>query len=171
MAMDDNSSVENWYALYQKHVLRIVYAILKGRCVDPPDHAQQVEQDVWVKVLKGAGGYDSSREFVYWLNGLVRNTSIDHIKRCDPRTSPIEANEGILGDAPAAGADSRIVNRILLRELWEKLDDNERKLATLVFIEQLEVREIAHILGIKENAVRQRRFRLIRKLQKLADWR
>jgi RNA polymerase sigma-70 factor (ECF subfamily) len=171
MAMGDGSAFEELYSVYKEHVSKIVRAILRVKCVDPPDHAQDVEQDVWIKLLHRAGQYDSTRgKFVHWLNRLVRNASIDHINRCDTRTTTIEGTEGtgIFGELPAGGAEVGIVNRLLLGELWEKLNDRERTLAILLFVEGLDGREIAQTLDITEVAARVRIHRLVHKLEKIA---
>jgi RNA polymerase sigma factor (sigma-70 family) len=172
MTANDNDSVENLYALHEERVARIVYAILRYRCVDPPDHAQDVKHDIWVKFKQGVRRYDSRRgELGPWLITIAKNTSLTHIRRCDTRARPIEDTEveGLLGEAPAEGAESRIVRRILLGELWAQLDDQERRLAELVFISELSYQEIARRLGINEGAARVRKYRLERKLQELAN--
>lgn len=166
-----DDSIENLYALYEERVTRIVCKILSHGCVDPPDHIRDVKQDIYIKVKTSK--YDSSRgEFRPWVSAIARNAAIDHIKRwCDISTQSIEDAEvkGLLGEAPAERGEARIHGRILLTELWVKLNDHERELARLSYIVGLSYKEIAQRLGIDENAVRQRRFRLERKLQKLRN--
>lgn len=171
MALGSHSAFHNLYKLYEGHVSKIVHRILWAKCVDLTDHAQQVKQDVWIKLWQRAHKYDSDEgEFVHWLNALVKNLAIDHIRKCDTRTTSIENTEikDILGSLPVESAESRIVNRILLGQLRDRLDEQERKLVTLYFNEGLNDREIARILEIKENVVRVRRYRLVHKLRKLA---
>jgi RNA polymerase sigma factor (sigma-70 family) len=148
-----------------------VFAILRVKCVDPTDHAQQVQQETWRKLWQFAKHYDGKRGFDSWLGALARNASIDHINKCETRTRLIDDLEvkGILGDGPVENAESRIVNQILLHELWEKLAPEEQTLATLAFIQNYENKEIGQMLGVSEAAIKVRRFRLIRKLQKLAS--
>ena len=163
---------EDLYALHEKHVSNIVYALLRYACVDPPDHAQDVKQDIWFKVKRSLDTFDSSRgEHRHWLSGIARNASIDHIRGCGTRTKSIEdaEAEGLLGETPVEEAESRIVSRIMLGELWVKLTDEEQTLAQLTYVDGLSSKEMAQRLGIGEGAVRQRQFRLVRKLQMLAN--
>jgi len=171
MASGSHSAFDILYQHYEGHVSKIVHRILRVKCVDLTDHAKQVKQDVWIKLWQRADKYDKAKgEFVPWLNVLVKNLAIEHIRKCDTRTTSIENTEGtgILGSLPVESGEARLFNRILLGELWDRFDEQERTFATLYFIEGLNDREIARILDIQENLVRVRRYRLVHRLRKLA---
>lgn len=171
VARGDHSAYEQLYWRHEDRVSRIVFAILRVRCVYPLDHAQEVRQEVWRKLWEGARQYDAERSFSHWLGALARNASIDHIKRCDTRLEPLDEKDGkgVSGEGPAEGAESRIIKRIFLRELWDKLTDDEREIGTLAYIEGLDGKELAQRLATTEGAAKLRKFRLGRKLQKLAS--
>lgn len=66
MALGSHSAFDNLYQRHEKRVSNIVYRILRVKCVDPTDHAQQVKQDVWIKLLQRVDKFDSDEgKFVH----------------------------------------------------------------------------------------------------------
>ena len=57
------------------------------------------------------------------------------------------------------------LNGELVKAVDEELTDNDRELINYLFVEKKTHKEIAAILGISEKAVKQRRYRMIRKNQ------
>jgi RNA polymerase sigma-70 factor (ECF subfamily) len=171
IARGDHSAFEQLRGRYKNRVSRIAMAILWGKCVDPPDHSQQIGQDVWLKIFEKSGLYKSSEgSFSAWLGRIVINASIDHLKKaCDYQNKSTDdlTVQGLLGDRSVGDAESRICCRILLQSLMAQLTENDRVLVKLIYIRGFSNKEIAQLLNVNENAVKQRKFRLKGQLEKL----
>ena len=171
VARGDHSAFEELHRRYQDRVSRIVSAILRGACANPQDYVEDVKQDVWLRIWQRAGQYRShDGSFIGWLIGITKNASIDYIKKIrGQRVTPFEDLEakGLLRDGPAEDTETRVGNWIILQSIWEKLSPEERTLAILIS-KGHKNKEIAQALEVSEGAVKLRKYRLVRKLQKLA---
>jgi RNA polymerase sigma-70 factor (ECF subfamily) len=64
------------YAMYAESTLGIIHTIVRDQ-----DVAQELCQDVFIKVWNKADQYDASKgRFFTWLLNIARNTAIDHLR-------------------------------------------------------------------------------------------
>lgn len=64
------------YAMYAESVLGIIYTIVKDH-----DIAQELCQDVFIKIWNKADQYDNSKgRFFTWILNIARNSAIDHLR-------------------------------------------------------------------------------------------
>ncbi|MEP2937614.1 MAG: sigma-70 family RNA polymerase sigma factor [Gilvibacter sp.] len=72
----DTKAYNTLYAMYAESVLGIIYNIVRDH-----DVAQELCQDVFIKVWNKANQYDDSKgRFFTWLINIARNTAIDHLR-------------------------------------------------------------------------------------------
>ena len=139
--------------LYDRYA-RPVYAT-GVRSLGDAHLAEELVQDAFVNVWRGAASFDPSRaSFATWLYRVTRNRIVDLARR--RRARPQSAGEdGLLafsgGPEPEAGVDGWDVARALSR-----LPEEHREVLTLAYFEDLSQREISQRTGIPLGTIKSR---------------
>jgi len=146
-------------AIYQRYVLK-VYRYAHARVGDTAA-AEDVTSQVFFDALVALPRYHARGSFAAWLFSIARRRCADHFRR---RTDPIRPDD--VWPPPAdPGPDSETLGR--LRSVLEMLSEKERDLLTLRYAGELSHREIGHVLGKSEAAIKMAMVRLMRKLKAL----
>ena len=152
----------NWQAAFGALMKRHEPWIFR-RCLLYLGHhhdAQDVTQDVVVRVLRSLNGFEGRASFRYWLMTIVDNCCKTYAVRrsrlvaCQDIEAHIEPNEcdsSVLGDD-----EYEIVNHVLV-----SLPANAREVLGLRFYGDYSLEEIARILGISLSAAKARLYRAI----------
>jgi RNA polymerase sigma-70 factor, ECF subfamily len=149
-----------WDALvrtYWKRVFNIAY-----KFVAQYDEAQDLTQEIFVKLFKALPTYDRRAQFDTWLTRVSRNLCIDHYRRrrreeekltddIDPDAIPI--NE--LVSRPDATLEQR-AEVALVRQALAKLPPTYREAVALRDIHELSYEDIALRLKLPEGTVKSR---------------
>lgn len=155
-----------WEELVRLHTRR-VYGLCY-RFTGKDSEAQDLTQDVFLRVFKALGSFRSSEgSFTTWLARLTRNLLIDHYRRTrnERVTDSIEEQlprvevrtEGVA--AIPSRPDSALAGREaseLLQGALGKLSPELRETIILRDLQEMEYREIAEILSIPEGTVKSR---------------
>jgi RNA polymerase sigma-70 factor, ECF subfamily len=140
---------------YSSLLFRVVHSVLRNRA-----EAEDVVQDVFVRVLEHRRRLPEVREMRVWLVRIAWNLALDRRRRIRPEQFDHGFVEGLVSrDLPADEAvneDRRM--KAVLREM-ERLPRAERDVLTLAAIEDLGTAEMAEVLGRSESAVRGLLFR------------
>jgi RNA polymerase sigma-70 factor (ECF subfamily) len=155
-----------WEELVRLHTRR-VYGLCY-RFTGRDSEAQDLTQDVFLRVFRALGGFRSTEgSFTTWLTRLTRNLLIDHYRRTrnERVTDSIEeqlprAEEGSSSsftslsrpDAALAGREASE----LLQGALAKLSPDLRETIILRDLQEMEYREIAQVLAIPEGTVKSR---------------
>ena len=101
--------------------------------------------------------------FVVWLTRLTRNLLVDHYRRTkhDRMTDALEDKLCVLEERRAQGArtDGLLAGREageLLQAALQKLSPELREAVILRDLQELDYREIAHVLAVPEGTVKSR---------------
>ncbi len=119
------------------------------------EHAEDLVQETWLRVLEHAGKYDSRQRFEPWLFSIARNLAIDHLRK----QQTAAARHGISGhdeagqNLPApdfespffAAARSEDAKRVAAA--LGALEPIYREALLLRFQEELSLAEIAQVTG------------------------
>jgi len=146
--------------------------------VGNPADAEDVSQDVFIKVFRSFGTFKTDAKISSWLYRITYNTCIDHLRKKElaPRAVADEALEArTRSDAPLSGSAafldpqasaeaSQIQARIALA--LERVSPQEKAVFLLRHYDQLMLKEIAEILHLSVGSVKSYLFRAVRKLQK-----
>lgn len=156
----------------QSLVYRVAFRLTGDR-----EAAFDVSQDVFVKAFGALSKWQPSGSFRAWLVRLTSNASIDHLRR-RKRRSPerlvreIErrpkARHWLEGDTNTTDQQVRgqeIEERV--REAMSELSPTQEKVFVLRHYEELQLSEIADILGSSEGSIKVHLFRALRKLRPL----
>jgi RNA polymerase sigma-70 factor (ECF subfamily) len=151
-------------ALVRRHVRAAT--LLAAQLVGDPDDAEDVVQDAFTVVYRGARSFDGSRPFGPWLFGIVRRLASNRLAR-DARRSRLLRVWGAHPDSTTAGARSdeafgaisaRLDAEVATRAMRE-LPTMQRACFELVVSRDLSIGEVAAMHGIAESTVRQHLFR------------
>ncbi|HMF52805.1 MAG TPA: sigma-70 family RNA polymerase sigma factor [Edaphobacter sp.] len=140
---------------YSALLFRVAYSSLRSR-----SDAEDVVQDVFVRVLEHQSSLPTVRDMRVWLVRIAWNLTLDRRRRVRPgQMDDAFAGSLIATSLPADKAfDETQRMKAVLREL-ERLPRIERSVLLLSSLEELETAEIATVLGRSESAVRALLFR------------
>jgi RNA polymerase sigma-70 factor, ECF subfamily len=127
-----------------------------------PAEAEDLAQEIFIKVFRNLDRFDPSRPFVTWIFTIARNHCINRaaLKKPAVVSSGVpEDGDGrfIESDTPESmlmdGERDRIIGEALAR-----LEPESRELAFLRYFEGMKNRRIAEILDLAEGTVKSRLF-------------
>lgn len=134
---------------YRRRVFGIAYGILRDRGA-----AEDVAQEIFVKLWQGLGGYDGRAKLSTWIYAIARNASISALRKRPQGISlsdPAVAAEADALESTAAPPDAEDA------QLWravEALPDRQRQVVTLFYQDDRTTEEVAEMLGIPVNTVK-----------------
>jgi RNA polymerase sigma-70 factor (ECF subfamily) len=124
--------------------------------------AEDVFQEVWLRVARGAPGFDVSRRFKPWLYGIALNEMRDWLaRRGRARELPLE---GADVPDPKSGTTAAHVD---VERLLSILPLEQRDVLILRYQLDLSEAEIAEALGVPRGTVKSRSHAA---LARLAEW-
>lgn len=128
------------------------------------DDAEDLLQDTWVRVARGARSFDSARRLRPWLYGIAANLARDAFRR---RAVRVRAAHEDRVDA-SVHTQFRPIERMDMRERLMRLPDRLREVLVLRFYEGFDEAEMAAALGIPRGTVKSRLHAAIGALRQ--DW-
>jgi RNA polymerase sigma factor (sigma-70 family) len=111
--------------------------------------ARDMSQETFVRAIAGSRRYRGDAPFVVWLLGIARNVFREWARR--HREEPVADPGSEQGPDPTPSAEAMDVGRTLAR-----LDRDHREVLVLRFVLDLSGEEVARVLGVSHEAVRQR---------------
>jgi RNA polymerase sigma-70 factor (ECF subfamily) len=140
---------------YSSLLFRVAHSALRSRA-----EAEDVVQDVFVRVLEHRRSLTAVRDMRVWLVRVAWNLAIDRRRRIRPEQFDEGFAESLVArNLPADEALHEAQRlRAVLREL-ERLPRAERNVLLLSVVEELGTAEMAEVLGRSESAVRALLFR------------
>lgn len=127
---------------------RLVYS-LALRMLDDSAAAEEVTQDVFLQVWRGADGYDESQgKVVTWLTSFARHRAIDLLRRRNVRPEGHQsALEDFLDlsspDQPTEPAVEAAMDVHNLRQALQTLPDDQRRVLAMAYFQGFTQQEIA----------------------------
>jgi RNA polymerase sigma-70 factor (ECF subfamily) len=153
----DQRAWDDIVRLYWRKVFNVAYKFV-GR----QDEAEDLTQDIFLKLFKSLKTFDRRANFSTWLISVSRNLCIDHYRSMrrehDVVTHDVDvvtlARPSVI-DSPQAALEQR--DRVaLLRAALDKLAPSLRTAVMLRDIQELSYQEIAEKLGVPEGTVKSR---------------
>jgi RNA polymerase sigma-70 factor (ECF subfamily) len=140
---------------YAGLLFRVAHSVVRSRA-----EAEDVVQDVFVRVMERRHKLAEIREMRVWLVRIAWNLALDRRRRIKPEQFDVGFAESLVGtELPADKAlDEAQRMGAVLREL-ERLPKGERHVLLLAAVEELGTAEMAEVLGRSESAVRALLFR------------
>ena len=153
----DTSALEALYVQTERAVYALALSILRD-----PEEAQDVTQEVYLKVRAAAHLYVPQGKPLAWLFTITKNLCRD-VQRTRGRTD--QAPEGLVDDARFSYV-SDPTDRLVLEAALKALGDEERQVVLLHAVSGLKHREIAQDLGLPLSTVLSRYNRALKKLKR-----
>lgn len=151
---------------YHKRIYNICY-----RFSGSPDQAQDLTQEVFIKMYGSLKSYDSQRAaFMTWMTTITRNLLVDYFRKSkqDRATDSLDTVPSEHEDAmplseripdrtptPDATVQSRETKEAVHRAL-QKLSPDLREAVILRDLQDMDYREIATVLRVPEGTVKSR---------------
>ena len=151
---------------YNRRIYNICY-----RFAGSADDAQDLTQEVFIKMYRMMSSYDSGRAaFMTWVTTITRNLLVDHFRKTkqDRMTETLDGASSEHEDAmplsdriPDKGAlpDARVQSREAgetVHHALQKLSPELREAVILRDLQDMDYREIAAVLRVPEGTVKSR---------------
>jgi RNA polymerase sigma-70 factor, ECF subfamily len=161
-----NGDREAFTRLYDMHfdrIYRYVYVKVRSQA-----EAEDLTQDVFIKAYEAIKSYKwRDLPFTAWLFRIAHNRIIDHVRKTskEKRASLDEAGAIAVGDPVAMTEQNFEIYQ--LKAALEKLPDAQKEVASLRFISELSIAEVAATLGKSEGTIKALQFSAVASLRKL----
>jgi RNA polymerase sigma-70 factor (ECF subfamily) len=170
----DQVAWESIVRLHWRKVFNVAY-----KFVGKHDEAEDLTQDIFLKVFKSLDTFDRRANFQTWLISVSRNLCIDHYRsvRKERETIDRAVDPGQLTpaspDVSPYGALEQRDRVVLLRDAMQGLPETLKTAVLLRDIQELTYQEIADRLALPEGTVKSRinrgRTELARQIRRLRD--
>jgi len=160
----DAGAFETLYARHRGGLFRFVLRAVKDRGV-----AEELFQEVWVRVIEARGRYAPKARFITWLYTIAHNLLVDHWRKKGLSLVALDGDDVSSESAnPARQAESREALARLVHAL-ESLPAAQREAFLLHEEGGLSVAEIAAATGVGEEAAKSRLRYAMTKLKAAVD--
>ena len=148
------------------------------RYVGDKETAEDLLQETFMRVIKGADAYKRQAKFTTWLYTIARNLCVDQTRRRKHRKhasldAPMGSDDdsGTLLDVVASGemaSDRKSVNKQLYQRLQGAigaLSEEQREVFLMREFLDMPFKQIADVVGVPENTVKSRMRYALEKLR------
>ena len=181
MAQCRDGDVPAFETLMRRHLQGVTVHV--RRIVSDPDEAQDLAQDVFMKVYANRTAYTGEGKFTTWLHRIAANSAIDHLRRRSRRhhVSLFTAIPGEEEDEEEAELHETIADTgslapceiLTAQEEWaslgsalEHLPETHRQVFEMRLVEGLDYRTISQRLGVTAETARSRMHSAKRELKR-----
>ena len=156
----DLHALEGLFTRHSRAVYGFFYRTTGSRAV-----AEDLAQDVFLRILRYRASFRSGRPFRVWMYGIARNVLADHRSRATPETAFDELVDEPVSAGPLAQERlERNESRELVRRALARLGEADRDLLTLSRFQDLKHAELAELFGCTKGAVKVRLHRAVKRL-------
>jgi len=159
----DKDAFTHIYDMHFDKIYRYIYVKVRSQA-----EAEDLTQDVFIKAYEGIRSYKwRDLPFTAWLFRIAHNRVIDHVRKAsrEKKTGLEEADAISSGDPVYMSEQNFEVYQ--LKVALQQLPDAQREVATLRFISELSIAEVASALGKSEGTVKALQFNAVASLRKL----
>jgi RNA polymerase sigma factor (sigma-70 family) len=140
--------IERWHRPLWLYIRRMT-----GR----DDAAQDLQQEVWLRVIRGIARLREGARFRGWLFGIARRVLMDRLRReyAALPTDDVDVAE-VAAEAEPADSEADLAS---LEAALERLPTIERDVLTLFYLRDLTLAELAQALSVPVGTAKSRLFR------------
>ena len=149
----DADAFSQLVARYERRLLYYTQRLI-GNDVDRED----VLQEVWMRVFLKINALQAPEAFRVWLYKIAHDVAMSHLRKCK-RYEVASWNEEIVEDATGSSDwnELELLDRVeLVHQSLGQLSLPHREVLTLRFLEELELSDIAEIVGSGVGTVKSR---------------
>jgi RNA polymerase sigma-70 factor (ECF subfamily) len=161
--MGDAGAFGELYGKYAGLILRYLYARLHDQ-----EGAQDLTQEVFVRVIKGIGGFEyrGEKSFLGWLYTIANNVLIGQARRKRAISTPLDESIEVV-DPRGQDEVLSIYDRVSLQQAINQLTQDQQQVLTLKFFADMTNNEIAATIGRTEGAVKALQHRALQSMQQI----
>lgn len=177
MIMYQKGEVRAFEVLLQRHRKPVFNFIL--RYVGAREVAEDLLQETFLRVIKGAGAYERKAKFTTWLYTIARNLCVDQSRRgkhrkhasLDAPMTQGDDNSNTLLDVTASdelATDRKAVSNqlhVTLHRAIAALGEEQREVFLMREFLDMPFKDIAEVVGVPENTVKSRMRYALEKLR------
>lgn len=152
--------------LMRNHQQKVYYQI-KRMVIEHAD-ADDVAQQVWIKVWNKLDGFKMESEFSTWVFRIAYNESLNHLQK-NKRNSHIGGDSDIIEyDQATASMDALNSSQIqlLLERAVKELPEKQRLVFMLRYFEAVPYEKIAEIMGTSVGGAKANFHQAVKKIEK-----
>lgn len=166
MEMFQNGSYPAFEALFQRHSSKVLNYLAKKTTAQ---RAQDLTQEVFIKLLRTKNQYKTEYPFLPWLFTLTRNLFLDDHKKSETKLEKKSINDDVLQNFSHTedSNESNFLNSEL-EKILATLPSPQKEVIHLRYLQDWSFEQIATHLSLNEENVRQILSRGLRKLKALA---
>lgn len=133
------------------------------------DDAEDLTQDIFVKVWYSLKSFDGRSTFSTWLYRIAVNQAINRVRKNKLRSFVginSEIHESQYSDD---NAEETLERKELKKQIWQaidKLKSNQKKAFVLFYYQELSIKEVAEVMDLSQKATESLVFRARKNLQK-----
>lgn len=150
----DRAAFTELYDRNFDRIYRYIYVKIRNQA-----EAEDLTQDVFMKALEAIGSYQwRGLPFTAWLFKIAHNRVVDHLRKV-AKEKRADLNEvHVVGMEDPVHIAEQHAEVQHLRAALERLPEAQREVATLRFVAQLSIAEVAKMLGKSEGTVKALQF-------------
>jgi len=135
---------------FRRKVFGLAYSFLRDR-----EAAEDVTQDVFIKVWRALPGFDGRASLSTWIYAIARNASLSALRARRPQSSlsDPEVMDAVEAIDPAPSADA-ILERAALLRLVDQLPTKQRQVIMLFYMEEQSHEGVANMLAMPVGTVK-----------------
>jgi RNA polymerase sigma-70 factor (ECF subfamily) len=158
----DEGSFGNLLARYRDPVVNYLYRMVQNSGI-----AEELAQDVFLRVYRARETYEPSAKFTTWLYCIATNVALNHLRdgKMARHMAAIDDPDSEVGRelaAPERNVEERLVEQSLgweVRQAVQALPGKQRAAVVLHKYQELDYKQIAAALDCSESAVKSLLFR------------
>ena len=161
----DKTSFRVLVERYQNMVFTLAFRITGKR-----EEAEEVAQDVFMKVYNGLSGFEGNAKFSSWLYRISHNTALTKIRNRKTEFQSLDnfersAQHNENSNVAVQNEAEQVFTREYINRAIGMLEPEESTVITLFYLSELSLDEIGQVLNIEANAAKVRLHRARKKLR------
>jgi RNA polymerase sigma-70 factor, ECF subfamily len=168
----DDSAFDFLVQKYRRPIINFMYRMARN-----PAAAEDLAQEVFLRVYRSRSSYEASAKFTTWLYRIATNLGMNYVR--DTRherpenTMNLDVPDEETGQAPdladkVPNVEEEIMRRERLKAIREKVEalpERQRMAVLMHKYQQMDYRQIAEVLKLSESATKSLLFRAYEKLR------
>ena len=135
------------------------------------EEAEDAAQEIFVKCFRSLGTYNNRAAFATWLYRITYNHSVDIVKKNSRKRHTGNIDVDAEEDHPTHPSLDETIDlkeiKVLLKHAINRLSADDQVIVTLYYYDEFPLKDIAEIMGIRENNVKIKLYRIRSKLQEV----
>ncbi|MDO4859741.1 MAG: RNA polymerase sigma factor [Bacillota bacterium] len=159
----DGRLIAELHDKYREEILLYVYSLCHSM-----EAAEDITQEVFVKAILSLS--EDHKNFRAWLYTVARNLTYNHSRKNKNRAKAVEELKH--GSAFEADISEKVVMKDQYRELYEaigKLNEKYREILIMQYFSNMQLNEVARVLGITHGNARILAYRARSKLKEIME--